>query len=240
MPKFISKQGEIIKIIEYSNSHNCTIIFNDKDTVYNKGYEDIRKGRVRNPYFPSVWGIGFIGSGSYKASKGSKKYKVYETWNSMLGRCYNENFKEKHPSYKGCAVTEDWHNFQNFAKWFYENYKDGFALDKDILVKGNKIYSPETCAFVPHKINLLFVKGGKTRGDLPIGVRKDGNKYSSRIRLRGNKATHLGLFDTPEEAFLAYKIAKEKHIKNIADEWKDKIDLKVYDAMYNYKVEITD
>lgn len=104
-----------------------------------------------------------IGEGNYKVSDNTIVNLNYSTWLSMLKRCYNIEFQFKHSSYIGCSVHEDWHNFQNFAKWYDENYysigNERIALDKDILVKGNKIYSPETCIFVPHNINNLFTKG---------------------------------------------------------------------------------
>ena len=111
-----------------------------------------------------------------------------------------------------------------------------------LLIKGNKIYSPNTCIFVPQNINKLFTKSTKTRGELPIGVYKVSgcnNKYASHFNCCG-KLANLGTFDTTEEAFNAYKIAKENEIKRIADEYKDKIPQKLYDAMYSYEVEITD
>ena len=157
----------------------------------------------------------------------------------MLERCYSEKYQEKYPTYKNCTLDEKWYNFQIFAKWFENNYILGHQLDKDILIKGNKIYSPETCCFVPQEINKLFTKSEKARGSLPIGVRKCNKRYKAIVKLNG-KQRHLGTFDTPEEAFNAYKIAKELHIKEVADRWKGQISDRTYYAMYNYQVEITD
>lgn len=157
----------------------------------------------------------------------------------MLSRCYDKKYQEKQPAYIGCYVDNYLLGFQNFAKWFEENYNEGFHLDKDILVKGNKVYSPQTCCFVPQEINKLFTKSTKLRGNLPIGVSKLGSRFVAQVNING-KRIHLGCFTTPEEAFQAYKTAKEKQIKEVADKWKDLIDLKVYQAMYNYKVEIND
>ena len=115
-------------------------------------------------------------------------------------------------------------------------------LDKDILIKGNKTYSPEACVFVPKKINSLFTKANNLRGDYPIGVSyfKESDKFKSQYKTMDGKEIHLGLFDTPEEAFISYKNAKEKYIKQIAEEYKSKIPQKLYKAMINYEVEITD
>lgn len=72
----------------------------------------------------------------------------------MLERCYSQTYQEKFPAYKGCSVVEDWHNFQIFAKWFDENYVEGYHIDKDIKIDGNRVYGPDTCMFVSPKQNL--------------------------------------------------------------------------------------
>ena len=119
-------------------------------------------------------------------------------------------------------------------------------LDKDILKKGNKVYSPETCIFVPRRINSLFIKSDKARGRYPIGVtlRKDNGKYRSQCDVQyeeePRKQIQLGQFDTPEEAFYAYKQFKENYIKEVADIYKPYIPEKLYEAMYRYEVEIDD
>ena len=145
-------------------------------------------------------------------------------------------------TYIGCFVAEEWYCFQTFAQWHKENKKShmkSWQLDKDILVKGNKIYSPETCCFVPQEVNTLFVKNNINRGKYPIGVSKVGNKFVSFIKTI-DKSVYLGTFTTPEEAFEAYKTAKEAHIKEVADKWRELIDPRVYQALYKYEVEITD
>ena len=147
--------------------------------------------------------------------------------------------QEKQPSYIGCLVDEEWHNFQNFAEWFEDNYVEGWHLDKDILIKGNKIYSPETCCFVPLEINSLFTKSDKIRGEYPIGVSKKDKKYQANVN-KNSGFIFLGAFNTPEEAFQVYKTAKEDYIKEVADKWRGQITEQVYQAMYSYQVEITD
>lgn len=229
--KYITNEGYTVEIIEYFNAHNCTIQFEDKNTIKNLAFYQIRTGQIKNIFHKSVFGKGFRGKGSYKI--GGKKYS---TWIQLLRRCYDEKYQEKQPTYKDVVVCEEWHNFQNFAKWFEENYIEGFHLDKDILFKGNKIYSPETCAFVPQEINSLFTNRGNYRGIFPIGVLKRGEKFRSCVSSIGQ----LGTFDTPEEAFQAYKTAKERHIKEVAEKWKDKITEQTYQALINYKVEIDD
>lgn len=164
----------------------------------------------------------------------------------MLRRCYDKKEQEIHSSYVGCTVCEEWHNFQNFAKWYEENYyeikNERMHLDKDILFKKNKIYSPDKCVFVPQTINSLFVKCDKLRKDSVIGVQiKKGrkNKYSSVCSVN-NKNKTIGYFKTELEAFQAYKEFKENYIKQVANKYKDKIPEKLYLAMYNWEVEIDD
>lgn len=115
----------------------------------------------------------------------------------------------------------------------------GWELDKDILIKGNKIYSAQNCELVPKKINLLFVKSNSSRGILPIGVKKSGKKFRAKV-MKNSVEEDLGTFDTPEEAFEAYKIAKQVHIKDMANKYKKEITNRCYQALINYKVEITD
>lgn len=163
----------------------------------------------------------------------------------MFQRCYDKKIHELHPTYNDCEVHEFFQCFQNFGVWYDENYyeieNEKMNLDKDILKKGNKIYSTETCIFVPQKINLLFNKCKNARSNCVIGVAKRDKckKYISSLR-KYNKRIHLGHFNTEEEAFQVYKTAKEAYIKEVAEEYKSKIPQKLYDAMYAYKVEITD
>ena len=181
------------------------------------------------------YGVGFIPDDVKIVTEKNKKNKSYETWLSVFSRVYNKKYHLKKPTYVGCSIDEHWYNFKNFNLWYEENYIEGFQLDKDILVKGNKIYSPETCCFVPQEINCLFTKSDSKRGNTPIGVYTQGKRY---ISIHNKK--RLGLFNTPEEAFQAYKFAKEDWIKEIADKWRGKISELTYLAMYNYQVEITD
>lgn len=235
--KHITKEGYETVIVEYYNVDNCTILLNDKIIIKNRQYWEIVRGGIKNPLHKSVYGVGYVGIGKYKTEINKKEYI---TWSSVMCRCYSSKYHEKRPTYKNITVCEEWYNFQNFAKWFEENYKEGFVLDKDILVKGNNTYSSETCCFIPSEINSVFTKSNKARGEYPIGVHKKGNKFIAQISKTKKVRQRLGSYDTPEQAFQAYKTAKEAYIKEIADKWKRFIDPRVYQAMYNYRVEITD
>lgn len=245
----INRKGEVyltnycgnLTIIEYFNSRNVSVLFEDGTILKNIHYIAIKKGNVKNPNFPTVYKIDYIGIGKYTLSNNTT---IEDAWINMLKRCYSENSLIARPTYRGCSVDERWHNFQVFAEWFYENYNPekmkGWNLDKDIIKKNSKIYSPETCCFVPPEINMLFVNRLARRGKLPIGVSKSGNKYRAYVRKGDNYAVHLGVFNTPEEAFYAYKTAKEEYIKEVADRHKYLISEACYQAMYNYKIEIND
>ena len=115
------------------------------------------------------------------------------------------------------------------------------CLDKDILVKGNKIYSPETCIFVPQRINTLFCKSDSIRGKYQIGVSFDNkqNSFMSYMTV-DNNFKFLGYYNNEQDAFNTYKKAKEKYIKKIAEQYKEYIPQKLYEAMYKWKVEETD
>lgn len=237
--KFITNEGYKIEIIKYNSCEDCSIRFDNGVVLNNQNYSNIKKRAIKNPYHPSIFEVGYIGEGENKSRVNNKYTKAYNIWSHMLERCYNEKYHIKYPTYKGCSVHSDWHNFQVFAEWFEENYIEGFHLDKDILLKGNKIYSPETCCFVPQEINKIFVKRDKTRDKYPTGVYREGTSFIAKITV-DSKSEHLGYYKSIEKAFQAYKEVKEKHIKEMAKLFKSYISEKAYQALINYKVEITD
>lgn len=239
--------GSKMIISEYRTNKDIDVYFPQYNwTKYNTKYVNFKKGQINCPFEPRNFGVGFIGDGLYKSRENGKNTKCYDTWRHMLTRCYDKKYQEKYPTYIGCEVCKEWLNFQNFAKWYEDNYykieDDLMYLDKDILNKGNKIYSPQTCVFVNNRINVLFIKSDKKRGGYPIGVRyhKRDKIYEANCDDSNGKQIYLGRFSTPEEAFYIYKQFKEKVIKQVADEYKDKIPKKLYEAMYRYEVEITD
>lgn len=236
-----NKNGNEMTIIEYINSANITVKFKDGYITKTK-YKHFKNGQVRNPYDKIIFNVGYVGKGKYN----STNKQIYVVWTSMLKRCYNTKYISEHHTYKDCEVCEEWHNFQNFAHWFDKNYytvsDEKMNLDKDILHKGNKRYSPENCVFVPYNINLLFIKHDKNRESYPIGVYYDKkyNKYASMCCNGYGKQIILGYSIDVKQAFYTYKHYKEQLIKQIADKYKQYIPQKLYDAMYIYKIEITD
>ena len=239
----LNNQGCIMAIIEYRKNKDIDVQFEDGTIVTNREYGDFKKGAIKNPNHASIYDIGYIGQGdyNYKENKDS-----YEAWRGMIRRCYDSQSLSKKPTYIGCTVCEEWHSFQNFAEWYYDNYyeipEQRMALDKDIICKGNKTYSPDTCVFVPQCINSLFTKRDTKRGASPIGVsyHKRINKYQSYCNDGSGHEVYLGYYDTPDGAFEAYKQYKEQVIKDMAEEYKDLIPEVLYNAMLNYEVEIND
>lgn len=230
--------GRTMKIIEYFNTDNITVIFNDMSISKNERYSRFKIGQIKNKNTPVVCGVGYFGYGDY-----SEKNNLicYGAWKGMISRCYHVNSASKNPTYSDCSVHPDWHNFQVFAKWFYNNYKDGFQLDKDILFKGNRVYSAKNCCFVPKDINVLFTSGKKIRGNNYIGVfrTKNNKKYSAQISIN-SKNIYLGTFSTEIDAFLEYKKEKEKNIKIVANKHKSNIIPECYNALMNWTIDIND
>ena len=235
-------------IFSTNNSGNCVVVnYTNYDDVTVKfvetGYEtktrmdNLKLGKVKDYLHPSIYGKGILGEG-FKQSD-SQSYS-FQLWKNMLKRCYSEVSFKKSPSYEQCLTSETFNHYQQFKTWCNQQLgfgNTGWELDKDILVKGNKVYSEDTCCFVPKEINLLLVKHDKGRGNYSLGV--DYHKSRKQFRARCSDK-HLGLFNTEIEAFNAYKTAKEDYIKSLANKWKDQIDPKVYEALMKYEVEITD
>lgn len=245
-----NKFGDRMEIIKYNKANNITIRFDNGYTVTTQ-YTPFIKGNIISPYDKTVCNVGYVGEGSYKRYSNIPGDRIevsrqYTSWKSMLKRCYDIEFHKKYPTYKECIVATEWCNFQVFAKWYDENYyeikEELMELDKDILIKGNKLYSPKTCIFVPKRINALFIKTNATRGACPIGVswNKKFKKFKATCSDVNSKITELGHFDNTYDAFYIYKNYKEKTIKDVAELYKKYIPIKLYNALIQYQVEITD
>ena len=173
-----------------------------------------------------------------------KKIREYTLWARMLERCFDEKTKQKYPTYQGVTCSKEWLLMTSFIEDVskMKGYDlEGWQLDKDILQKGNKLYSKDTCCFVPLEVNMLLTKRDKARGEWPVGVyfnKRDG-KFVARLKING-KQKFLGYFTTPEEAFFAYKLAKEDQIKVVAEKWKHQLDERVFQALMDYEVSIND
>lgn len=239
------KYGDIV-VVEYQTSEEVTARFVNTGFTVTTRLSYLLSGSVKDRLHPTVFGVGILGN--EKSKENGCHTKEYALWTSMLQRCYCPLFLKERPTYKDCRVSENFRYLPYFKEWCHSqfNYNEvddkgkSFVLDKDILIKGNKVYSPETCCFVPREINALFTKSDKARGSLPIGVTKnDYGGYTAQLRCH-SKSKHLGYFNTAEEAFQVYKVAKEAYIKEVAEKWKGKLSQETYSAMLNYVVSEND
>ena len=244
--------GSKMVIVEYRGALDIDVYFPKYNWIFkNARYDNFKRGNVKCPYEKRYFGIGYLGEGKYKVKINGKQTKCFDAWYSMLTRCYNSKLHEKRNTYIDCEIDKEWHNYTNFGNWFINNYYEiegqKICLDKDILNKGNKIYSPENCIFVPERINTLFTKRDKSRGDYPVGVyyNKQHEKFMAQCSIydfkeNKKKQKFLGYYNTPEQAFKTYKQFKEQYIKQVADYYKDQIPQELYNALYNYEVDIDD
>ena len=232
------------KILKYNDNRNVEVRF--LKTGYEATVElvQVKRGNVKDPYLQSVCGVGILGT-KYPSRVNGVITKEYDLWYSMLRRCYSDSSKKKNPTYEGCKVSENFLHYEYFYEWCHSQI--GFSnkdwqLDKDLLAKGNKIYSESTCVFIPSDINLLLTKSTASRGEYLIGVSwcKTNKAFKARVRKNKGKQEYLGLFNTEIEAFNAYKQAKENYIKELANKCGDKIDPRAYNALMKYQVEIDD
>ena len=216
----------------------------------NTGFVDIvsiyrmRNGNIRDKSLPAVCGIGVLGN-KYPSWIDGKPTTEYKLWHRMLQRCNYDKFHENNPTYENCTVSDNFKDFTYFHEWCNKQIGFGetdFALDKDLLVKGNKHYSEDTCVFIPIEVNSLLTNCGRKRGKYPVGVsyHKHYNKFISSVSIQGIRLAHLGCFDSAVEAFNVYKQAKESIIKEQANRWKGWIDDRAYEALMNYEIDIND
>lgn len=268
-PRFSTKKGSILdrrilekrekvlgKVFETNSCGKCVVIeYNRKKDVLVKFYEphcivkccitNLERGGVFNPMYPTFYGKGFIGVGEYN----SHNKEPFKLWCSMLHRVFSEKALIKHPEYRDVIICKDWLNFQNFAEWFYQQeFSTGkdesgrkYHLDKDVLSKIHKVYSPETCCFIPQEVNALLTLRGGDRGNYAIGVslHKSTGKFLAKINYYGEQK-RLGVYVTQEEAFLVYKKAKESYIKEVAEKWKGRISDQAYESLIKWEISIDD
>jgi hypothetical protein len=213
-----------LKVVNYINNKNVIVEFIDTGYQKTTNTTNIKGGGVKDLMMPSVQGVGYIGVGAY-----TERFRAYKAWGSMLMRCYCQKYSERQPTYRGCKVDEVWHNFQNFAKWYEHNYRDGYQLDKDLLVVGNRTYSADTCVFVPSSINSFTSDHAASRGDHPLGVHyvKSFNRYVAQCNIGGGRREYLGCFTNPELAHMVWRDRKLSLALGMKPEM-DAIDERIY------------
>ena len=230
-------------ITRYVSSREVYSKFIDTGYEVKTTMQQLLKGNINDRLKPTVFGVGVIGECLTVDSCGNR-LKEYQVWKGMLERCYSHKFQAKKPTYKGCTVSDSFKYYPYFKEWCNKQIgfdQVGWHLDKDILSKGNKVYSEDTCCFVPQEINSLLVRSNATRGKYPLGV-----SYLTRLGMfeasvsLGGRNKRIGRFYNAQEAFYAYKEVKESYIKEVANKWKDRIDPRVYNALMSWNIEITD
>ena len=191
-----------------------------------------------------VYGVG-LNDKTRPANVDGKSVKEYSLWGDMLKRCFSEKEQTRYPTYRGCSVSDNFLNYTYFYDWCQQQVGFGkvdengrsWCLDKDLLFKGNKLYSEYTCVFVHQEINKFFNDRGVDRGEYPVGVNfyKKIGKFSAHCTVN-SKVKYLGLFNTPDEAFIVYKHFKENLCKQLALKWQSEIDERLFNAMMKWEV----
>lgn len=152
----ISSSFGSFKVVEVNSWNNVVVKFDSTGYTLKTTTYYAANGLVKDKMFPSIFGVGFIGDGEARSSAGKVILDDYAVWYGMIRRCYDEKAQENQPTYKDCSVNEKWHNFQNFSRWYSDNHpNDGlkYQLDKDKILKGNLIYSEDTCCFLTPQEN---------------------------------------------------------------------------------------
>ena len=239
--------GDLI-ITKYINHKEVYVKFLDTGYETKAYFGNIKKGIVRDRTVPSILGVGIIGDEVTKVN--GNRLKEYNLWQALLGRCYCDKFHVKCPTYKDCSVSDNFKYYPYFKSWCQQQIGFGclddkgnhFELDKDLLIKGNKVYSEDTCCFIPREITVALIYNQTKKGKHPIGVSysKVNNKFVVYVKKGDGSREYLGYFEDASVAFLAYKASKEAYLKELANKWKDKIDPRVYEALIGWEINIDD
>lgn len=226
------------KVVQDAGKGKFLVQFTDTGTEKIVARSEVKNGSIRDSFRRNYHGVGYIGEGSPSTNK-----RCFDIWSAMLSRCYNKNTRSfANYGARGVQVCDEWCNYHTFQKWYENNYREGMVLDKDIMAPDfiSKVYSPEFCRIIPHQINGLFTLRSYHQGSLPLGVTIQKNngmkKYLAQINRRGERFK-LGCHYTPDEAFLAYKTAKEEYVKELADEYYSKgmIEEEIRSKLYQWE-----
>lgn len=226
---FPTKANGKYKVIQYISATKVVVEFISTGYTRECSKSSMVAGSIKDPYYPRYFGTAFFGEGPY-----IQRDPAYNSWYNMIGRCYDKGHRV-YGAYGGAGVTvcTEWHNYQVFAEWYHQNKEEGGTLDKDVLSfpEPGK-YSPDTCAFIPEKLNRELI-GFQSNG---FRVQKSG-RFQALINIDGVKEG-LGTFDTKEEAKNAYCTAKELRIKSLAEEYYSQGVLtdKVYKALQGMRL----
>lgn len=214
---FKTSSSGVVEVIDYINSYKIRVKFKTTGWETYVTAQQLRNGEIRDRMLPLNCGVGIIGNVS-TLNESNQVLKSYITWRNILMRCYKST-EDKNYSYRDCKVFDEWLVYPNFKVWYDLNVIEGYELDKDIFQNGTitKVYSPQTCCFIPRYVNVLLTFNQKSEDNLPNGVSRSGSNYRARCSF-GAKSKYVGLYKDSEEAFQAYKTYKEFKIKEVAEE----------------------
>ena len=225
---FENKYGDVAEVLEYINARNIKVKFlGDHEGFACVAANNLRSGAFKNYMRPSVQGVGFLGGDTHDRDK-----FIRDIWRSCIVRCYSEKYQKKQPTYKGCVVDPEWHNFQNFLVWFKSQrfYDKGYDLDKDILGKTSKIYSKDTCCLVPTEINNFFIVDTNKRSDLPRYITRSEVSYRVRVTV-GGKRKCFGFYKSLSEAVKVADSGRKEAANALIIKWRGKVDESVIVAL---------
>lgn len=224
-------------VIKYYNNKKIHVKFLD-----GFGYECYCERKqlyqcLRNPYTRTVFNLGYLGEGEYKVNHESGKTKAFTKWYDMFTRCYSDAPLVKSKTYKGCTVCAEWHNFQNFAKWFYNRteIEQNWHLDKDLKFFGNREYSPTNCVMLPNELNSCFKTRVNKYGHSGVKETESGNWEVYTTDPRTSRPVSKGTFKNLDDALLVFKEYKEAFVKHRAEEWKHVLPEETYDLLINWE-----
>lgn len=229
---FENSLGLKFEIIDLKIYYDVTVRFKVSGFTTTARLDHIKRGGVRDRFHRENFGVGYLGSMDGVVDH----QRLRSKWGGMLNRCYNHKYHERKPTYRDCRVSEYFQNFTNFYYW--ANAQVGFdivgwELDKDILIRGNKVYSEDTCVFVPREINtLIFNSDGKFSG---VRFDNNSNKWQVRVNKLGVSLS-FGYYEDKDTAMKLYAREKENVIREVAEKWKGKIDDRTYDALISWNI----
>lgn len=238
--RLIPNSGTAV-IVDYVTRRDVTVSFKNTGYTFKTTYSQFKHSNLVNKLLPTVYGVGVVGYED--VSVDGVLLKSYEVWKSMLMRCYCKKASGL-SRYEDVTVSDTFKYYKNFKDWCQNQIgydQEGWHLDKDLLVKGNRVYSENACCFVLPEINsALCDQTNKNKNGLPTGVSKVGKKFQVRCRVNGKHSKHIGIYTTVDEATKAYKYVKESHIKSLADKWRNMINPRAYEALINWEISIDD
>lgn len=232
-----NSSGNII-ILEYVNYLTVRVKFINSGSECLTTMTQVLKGTVKDRSIPTVYGHGILGN-VYSSKIDGRPTHEYTIWHHMLRRCYNETYHSVNPSYSDCIASQNFLHYTYFYEWCQRQIgfnNEGWELDKDLLIKGNKVYSEDTCVFLPKEINQALITRYMYTSEYPTGVfiTKTG-RFQAQYSVGGVK-THVGIYDEPLEAFLAYKQAKEQYLQYLAYKYEELLDPRAFNALLYYQV----